>query len=162
MQFIKIHTKKQIQQVAALAKTIWTEYYPSILPKGQTEYMVARFQSAKAIEKQISEGHQYFFIVDEKQEIGYFDFYLNGDECFISKIYLLKELRGKGLGKKALTFIEKQAKALNAKTLVLTVNKNNIQAFNAYLRADFQNVGPIKIDIGNGFVMDDFKMEKSL
>ena len=162
MQFKKVISKIDIEQVAALAKTIWTEYYTDLLPKGQAAYMIDKFQSAIAIEKQIAEGHHYFFLEEDEIPIGYLDFVMQDETCFISKIYLIKEERGKGLGTIALNFIEEQAKALNAKKLQLTVNKNNIPAFNAYLRADFQNVGPIQIDIGNGFVMDDYKMEKAL
>ena len=162
MQFIRIHTKKEIQQVAALAKTIWTEYYTDLLPKGQAAYMIEKFQSVAPMSKQIAEGHQYYLIQQENQPIGYLDFVLKGDECFVSKMYLLRTFRGKGLGKEALQFIEEKAKQYGSTKLNLTVNKNNIQAINAYLRADFQNVGPIQIDIGNGFVMDDFKMEKVL
>lgn len=162
MNFRRVQTKKQIELAAALAKAIWMEHYPSILPVGQTEYMIEKFQSAEAMQKQIEDGHNYYFILKNETPVGYLDFVMKGDVCFISKIYIHKTARGKGLGKSALSFIESHAKALNAKKLQLTVNKNNIQAFNAYLRADFQNVGPIQIDIGNGFVMDDYKMEKAL
>lgn len=162
MNFKRVQTKKQIELAAALAKAIWMEHYPSILPEGQTEYMVEKFQSADAIERQIDLGHHYHFILYDEKPVGYLDFVLKDDVCFISKIYIHKTARGKGLGKSALSFIESHAKTLSAKKLQLTVNKNNIQAINAYLRADFQNVGPTQMDIGNGFLMDDYKMEKGL
>ena len=162
MQFKEVKTASDIEKSAALAKEIWTEYYTDLLPKGQAAYMIEKFQSTSAMAKQIKEGHNYYLILQENQEMGYLDFIMKGDECFISKIYLLKNARGKGLGKEALNFIESKAKVHRASKLGLTVNKYNSQAINAYLRADFQNVGPVQFDIGNGYIMDDYKMEKQL
>jgi len=44
----------------------------------------------------------------------------------------------------------------------LTVNKNNSHSIAWYSRMGFTNAGPILQDIGGGFVMDDFRMEKSI
>jgi len=41
----------------------------------------------------------------------------------------------------------------------LTVNKNNTDAIAAYKKIGFRMSDLIKIDIGNGFFMDDFVME---
>jgi diamine N-acetyltransferase len=45
---------------------------------------------------------------------------------------------------------------------VLTVNKNNTGAISVYEKIGFRNVGSLVQDIGSGFVMDDYAMEKTL
>ena len=59
-------------------------------------------------------------------------------------------------------FIESKAKHYQLKTIRLTVNINNVNAIKAYEKLGFKNVGPLVTDIGNGFVMDDYQMEKAL
>ncbi len=45
---------------------------------------------------------------------------------------------------------------------MLTVNKNNVRAINAYEKIGFKNLGSVIQEIGHGFVMDDYKMEKTI
>jgi len=42
----------------------------------------------------------------------------------------------------------------------LSKNKNNISAVKVYEKMGFKNLGPVVQDIGNVFIMDDFRMEK--
>jgi ribosomal protein S18 acetylase RimI-like enzyme len=58
-------------------------------------------------------------------------------------------------------FIEQLARDRGLKLLWLTVNKGN-PAVNAYKRLGFRIVAAVVMDIGGGFVMDDFRMEKVL
>ena len=44
----------------------------------------------------------------------------------------------------------------------LNVNKHNTRAIAAYERNGFARVESVKIDIGGGFFMDDYIMEKTL
>jgi hypothetical protein len=44
----------------------------------------------------------------------------------------------------------------------LTVNRFNRQAIAAYERRGFQMMGTVVKDIGDGFVMDDYRMELNL
>ena len=59
-------------------------------------------------------------------------------------------------------FIEDKAKKYHCKIIRLTVNKNNTNSISAYEKLGFINKGGVVKDIGNGFVMDDYKMEKTL
>ena len=51
---------------------------------------------------------------------------------------------------------------MGAQFLRLNVNKHNEKAIRAYLRNGFRTVESVKNDIGNGFFMDDYVMEKRL
>jgi ribosomal protein S18 acetylase RimI-like enzyme len=79
---------------------------------------------------------------------------------FLSKIYIRSSERGKGYGRKAIQFLEKSAQEKGLRKITLTVNKNNIDTIKAYEKFDFRNIGPVVQDIGNGFIMDDYGMEK--
>jgi diamine N-acetyltransferase len=158
---IAVTTQDQIAIVESLAREIWTEHYTSIIGKDQVQYMLDKFQSKYAISIQITEeGVRYFLIEEEGHYIGYIGVQSKGEELFLSKIYIRADERGKGFGKKAVQFLEDIARKLKLKKISLTVNKNNIGAVKAYERMGFKNLGPVVQDIGNGFIMDDFIMEK--
>lgn len=159
--FIEVISRQQINSVEALAREIWTEHYTPIIGRDQVKYMLGAFQSNKAISAQIkTEGYRYFLIEEEGRYIGYMAVLSIGEELFLSKIYIEASRRGKGIGKKAIRFLENLASGLHLRKISLTVNKNNIKSIKAYEKMGFKNLGPVVQDIGNGFIMDDFKMEK--
>jgi ribosomal protein S18 acetylase RimI-like enzyme len=160
--FIEVSTENQIEIVESLAREIWTEHYVPIIGREQVDYMLDRFQSGKAISEQIRAGSLYFLIEEDSEFIGYIAVEPKGDELFLSKIYVKSSRRGKGYGKKAIQFVERLAKEKGSRKIVLTVNKNNIIAIRAYEKIGFKNLGPVLQEIGNGFVMDDYKMEKTV
>ena len=160
--FIEVLTEEQIEIVESLAEEIWTEHYIPIIGKEQVDYMLDRFQSKESISDQIRSGFLYFLIGKDNQFIGYIGVQPKGDELFLSKIYIKASERGKGLGKKAIQFIERLAKEKGLRKIALTVNKNNSDAINAYERLGFENLGSVIQEIGGGFIMDDYKMEKTL
>jgi diamine N-acetyltransferase len=157
---VEVSTQDQIGIVESLAKEIWTEHYLPIIGEEQVDYMLDRFQSRQAISEQIKSGLLYFLIKEDDAFIGYAGAQPKNDELFLSKLYIKSSKRGKGYGKKAIQFIEKLAKEKELSKVVLTVNKNNVNTIKAYERIGFRNVGSVLQDIGRGFVMDDYKMEK--
>lgn len=81
---------------------------------------------------------------------------------FISKVYLLKEHRGRGLCSATMRFYERLARERGLDALYLTVNKHNDMAIPAYKKLGFEVIDSVETDIGEGFVMDDYIMEKKL
>ena len=160
--FIEVSTQDQIEMVESLAREIWTEHYVPIIGKEQVDYMLGRFQSTRAISEQIKTGFLYFLIKEGNEFIGYIGVQPKADELFLSKFYVKSSKRGKGYGNKAIQFVEKLAKQRKLARLALTVNKNNVDSIKAYERFGFRKVGAIAQDIGSGFVMDDYKMEKTV
>ena len=152
-----------IATVAELAKTIWNEHYTPIIGQKQVDYMIEKFQSAEAVKNQIlQEGYEYYLIHSDENPVGYIGIKLKDDDLFLSKLYLLKEYRGKGFGSEALAFIVGRAGQLHVSSVSLTVNKNNVNSIRAYEKMGFQNLGPVVADIGNGYVMDDYIMKLPL
>lgn len=81
---------------------------------------------------------------------------------FLSKFYLKKDFRRKGIGRKQLEFIEKSGKDMGCQTIRLTVNRHNEGSIATYEHLGFHRVGEQMTDIGNGYVMDDYVMEKTI
>ncbi len=158
--FISVLTAQQIEAVAVLAWKIWIEHYVPLIGKEQVEYMLHTFQSKQAIADQIKNGHLYFLIMESDRPVGYLSVHPRNEELFLSKLYVVSSERNKGFGKAAVLFCQKIAQDRSLDKITLTVNKMNRNSIDAYLRLGFRNQGPILQDIGNGFVMDDYKMEK--
>lgn len=161
--FVPVSLPKDAALVARLAHEIWYEHYVPIIGREQVDYMVPRFQSEAAVLGQIAKGLQYFVIRKGGDDCGYLAIEPQTAErrMFLSKLYVLKEARKHGLGRQALAFIEGRARAAGLDTLWLTVNKFN-PALHAYLRLGFVNVADVVADIGGGYVMDDYRLEKNL
>ena len=152
-----------LHEVAAMADVVWHEYFPCILTEEQIDYMVDRFQSERAMMEQVSEkGYRYAFIVNDGVRVGYTAVSASGGKLFISKLYLLKENRGKGYGTAALGLLFDLARGEGLSSVYLTVNKYNDRAIRTYESNGFEKVQSIVTDIGEGFVMDDYVMEKTL
>jgi ribosomal protein S18 acetylase RimI-like enzyme len=107
-----------------------------------------------------TEGCRYFLIEEDGAYVGYLGVQSKDKELFLSKIYIEASRRGKGIGRKSVQFLEHLASLRNLNKISLTVNKNNLQSIKAYEKMGFTNLGSVVQDIGNGFIMDDFKMEK--
>ena len=153
----------QILEVARMARQIWNEYYVPLIGQAQVDYMVARFQTAEAMQSQIDSGYEYFQIQRSGQSIGYAAIRHDAHEArlFISKLYVLAAHRGSGAGRRSLELIERLARERGATHLWLTVNKGN-PSVRAYERLGFRIVEALVMDIGGGFVMDDYRMERAV
>lgn len=152
--------ESEIEIVENLAYEIWNEHFTPIIGKAQVDYMLGKFQSREAITEQIQKGFLYYLIRINNHSIGYMGIHPKQDELFLSKIYIRSSERGRGYGRKAIQFLEKFAQEKRLKKITLTVNKNNTDTIKAYEKFGFKNTGPVVQDIGNGFVMDDYGMEK--
>ena len=163
LQFVPVTTAAQIDVVAGLAHEIWYEYYVPLIGRAQVDYMVAKFQSREAMQQQLREGYEYFITEHDGRSIGYSAVQpqLAEGSLFLSKLYLLRDARGGGTGRVCMEFIEQLARRRGLRLLWLTVNKGN-PAVKAYERLGFRIAADLVMDIGGGYVMDDFRMEKPL
>ena len=151
---------KNIKKLAQLASDIWHEYWVVILSPEQINYMVEKFQSEKAITNQIEkDGYSYFYIKIEDKIAGYIGLSKKEDYLFLSKFYLKKEYRHKGLGTSGFEFIKNFAQQNNYSKIILTVNKYNQNTISAYNKWGFKTIDSVVTDIGNDFVMDDYIMQ---
>jgi ribosomal protein S18 acetylase RimI-like enzyme len=74
---------------------------------------------------------------------------------------LLPETQGKGIGRTIIDEIEKLAHQNSSKLLSLNVNRFN-EALSFYQKIGFEIVAEENIAIGNGYLMEDYRMEKKI
>lgn len=159
----RITDDNQIRKLALVANEVWHEFFPCILSDEQIDYMVEKFQSYDAMKKQMKDGYEYFFIMAGEKICGYMGIHEETDDnkMFLSKLYLLKENRGKGYAGKTLKKLFDMTKERGLNMVWLTVNKYNEHTIKVYEHMGFAKARTQVADIGNGFVMDDYIMEKT-
>jgi diamine N-acetyltransferase len=159
-----VNTSEEIAEVARLAAEIWHEYYVSIITIDQIDYMVGKYQTIQAITDQIHiQGYEYYlFHRDDLFTIGYMSVRQEEEKLFLSKLYIGKEHRGQGYASQSFAFLDKLCKNRNLSHIWLTVNRHNESSISVYEEKGFRTVREQIADIGNGFVMDDFVMEKEI
>jgi ribosomal protein S18 acetylase RimI-like enzyme len=164
MTIFAVNSQNQIAEVVRLAREIWQEHYTPIIGQKQVDYMLDRFQSENAITAQLRDGYEYYLATQDAQNAGYAAINPNPKDAslMLSKLYVRSSARGHGLGKRMLQFIEGLCRKRGLKTLWLTVNKNNVNSIAWYSRMGFQNAGSVVQNIGGGFAMDDFRLEKTV
>lgn len=162
---LKKITKNQLPIIKDLAYAIWPSTYGDILSNAQLEYMLDSFYSIANLEKQMDNGQVFELLFEDTNAIGFVAYELNCNFDNLSqpltkihKIYLLPETQGKGFGKFMIDEIVKVAKRNNQKGVFLNVNKYNKAKF-FYEKLGFVISKEEVIDIGNGYVMDDYVME---
>ena len=161
MKNIEIRTAKlsDLEVIEGLAQTIWREHYTPIIGSNQVEYMLANFQSVAVMQEQIYNGYNYYLMIYRSEPVGYLSIRKDADALFLSKIYVLKEFRGKGIARAAMNFVVSETIRAGLGLVTLTVNKNNTMTILAYEKMGFLIKGPKVTEIGGGYVMDDFVME---
>ena len=82
-------------------------------------------------------------------------------KLFLSKLYLRREARGQGLSRGITAFLEGFAAAGGLSAVWLTVNRQN-PSVEIYKKLGFAVIREQVADIGGGYVMDDYIMEKAL
>ena len=162
----KVETPEEIAALCAVAERVWHLTYDELLPPGQVEYMVEKFQSPTEVKGQMTEEvYQYYLAVEGDTDGGFVGFaprYQGRDEVFLSKVYLTPEFRGRGLVREALALAEAAARQEGLCGIRLTVNKHNTHAYEVYRHYGFETTESVTTDIGQGYVMDDYIMVKHL
>lgn len=162
----KLTTPESLQVVRDISNDIWPKTYRGIVPDEQIPYMMEMMYSPAVMEKELAEGYSFAALDVDGQSVGYISWsaYPNpgSTEAKLHKLYLLGEYHGKGWGQIMLKYVKDEARKAGFLTLRLNVNKYNAAAQKAYKRAGFAIVEAPVVDIGGGFVMDDYVMKVTL
>lgn len=155
--------KSKAPVIAALADEIWREHYKPIIGEAQVDYMLAKFQSAEQIYEDIKQNDYVYFTAQHIKHdilVGYCASQPKEDYLFLSKIYVRKDYRGRGIARSFLDEVIALCRyEYNFDKIRLTVNKHNGNSIAAYEKMGFETIDSVKTDIGNSFYMDDFVME---
>lgn len=162
---VKVSERDALKEIENLAAVTWHEHYGKLLPSGQIDFMLRKFLTVDAMARQMEhDNYSYYLIKDDDTSvsIGFMALQESRGALFLSKIYLLKEFRGRGYGSQGFDFANKTAEEKGAGKVWLTVNKHNTGSYEIYLKRGYKVVKEDVTDIGGGYVMDDYIMELRL
>jgi ribosomal protein S18 acetylase RimI-like enzyme len=151
--------------VARLGETIWRGHYSKIISMAQIEYMLAGRYAPEKLRAYIGADDRWLRLLRlDGEPVGYCSYSLTASpgEMKLEQLYLLAEHKGRGLGGAMMRHVEAEARRRACRTLMLTVNKYNTDSIAIYRKSGFVVREQAVFDIGNGFVMDDYVMEKQL
>jgi ribosomal protein S18 acetylase RimI-like enzyme len=150
--------------VNQLAKEIWPDAFRDILTPEQITYMLDWMYDIQTLQEEVQTGHLYYLIKHEGKALGFMGLEPNyPDSGFlrIHKIYVHPEAQGKGLGRALINHAIDISFDLDLTSIHLNVNRFN-RAVYFYKNIGFNVIGEEDIDIGKGYLMEDFIMELPL
>lgn len=149
--------------ISRLAHEIWPVCYGSILLTEQLNYMLKWIYAPAALNRQMEEGQQFLLLEDEECPVGFAAFgpLAVANTWKLHKLYVLTSEQSKGRGRALLTYILDHLEQAGVGALQLNVNKFNT-ARQFYEKMGFYILREEDIDIGQGYFMNDYIMEKLL
>ena len=153
-------TKDDIIIVHQLAKSIWPDAFKDILKPDQIEYMLDWMYNVQTLTEQVQTGHLYYMITLDgipKGFVGLEPNYPDVGTLRMHKLYVESSTHGKGLGKALLEKAIQIGKDLDVATINLNVNRFN-KAVDFYKSQGFEITKEENIDIGRGYLMEDYVM----
>lgn len=151
-----------IPLIRELTFKVWPQTYRGLLTDVQIDYMLEMMYSESSLKRQMEEGSQFIIVYNEDDPVGFASYQRLSPEIYkLHKIYILETQQGKGTGRFAIDHIIDNIKQKGASALHLQVNRNN-KAKQFYEKLGFYPIEEIKLDIGGGYFMDDYIMEKKI
>lgn len=162
MQLLKA-SKKDISTIQQIAEVSWAEAYKEILSPDQISYMLENLYSTEVLADQMDGDHYQYFLIQTDGIKGFIGVepHCEPQTTKLHRLYLLPQEKGKGLGKGAIDFVKRFAADVGDRRIILNVNKRN-PAQKFYRSQGFTLCKDEVVDIGSGYVMDDFVMELTI
>ncbi len=171
-------TPNDFAAIERIARLTWPDTFSSILSAQQIEYMLDRMYRPEALANQLAQGHVYHLLLDADRSpetpytreaatryrpAGYVSHQIDylPDTTKIHKLYVLPGAQGRGFGKALVKKVAGLARRAGQSALRLDVNYQN-PAVDFYQRLGFAKLDRFDTAIGNGFLMEDWRMEKPL
>lgn len=157
--------RDELPEVQRLAGVIWRAHYPGIITDAQIDYMLESGYALPVLEGFL-DGHNCGLEVAsvDGRLAGFAAWYITTERAAakLEKLYVVQSLQRRGLGGRLIGRIADLARDAGSSVLVLNVNKQNTQAIRAYEKHGFAIREAVVVDIGGGFVMDDYVMALAL
>jgi diamine N-acetyltransferase len=155
-------TIDEIPALRDLVFRVWPQTYENLLSPDQITYMLDLMYSESSLKQQMEEGARFIIIDNNQEPVGYASFQPTGPSKFkLQKLYVLPDQQGKGTGRLMVEYIITQIKKKGATILELQVKRDN-KARYFYEKLGFEIIRSQVFDIGHGYVMDDYIMEKKI
>lgn len=154
----------EIGEVGELARAIWRQHYASILSSAQIEYMLRKKYSEADLGRYLDATGRWLDVLRVDGVLsGFLRTSVADAERFrLEEIYVTRTVRGQGFGRLLLERAESLALEQGCRLLFLYVHRANTGAVAMYRHNGYVIVKSEAFDIGSGFVMDDYLMEKSI
>ncbi len=153
--------EEDLEIIRDIASATWPSTYLDIIGQAQIDYMLDKMYSRGELLKQLMEGHIFLIAEEGENQFGFAGYSIIDHEERIyklHKLYVLPSAHGKGVGKILINEVFNQVKDAGGSALQLNVNKHN-NAKDFYLKGGFTIKESVKLDIGEGYFMDDYVME---
>jgi ribosomal protein S18 acetylase RimI-like enzyme len=154
---------EDIPLIRELTFRVWPQTYASTLSQEQIDYMLEMMYSEASLTRQMTgEACNFIIVYENSSPVGFASFSeVETGIWKLHKIYILPNQQGKGTGRFVIDYIINAIKLQNAKALQLQVNRYN-KAKDFYEKLGFSVIKTADFDIGNGFFMNDYVMEKKV
>ncbi|MDR2364354.1 MAG: GNAT family N-acetyltransferase [Zoogloeaceae bacterium] len=156
-------TPPDVPAIAALTREIWLAAYPGIISRAQIDFMLEqRYDHQRLLDDLEDPGKWLDQAFDGERRIGFAGCELCKGEYKLDKLYILPQSQHQGAGGALVAHAAARARELGYPCMILAVNKRNEQAIRAYRKYGFSVREATTTDIGNGFLMDDYIMERQI
>jgi len=156
--------EEDIASIQDIAYKTWPEAYGSIISQEQITYMLQKMYNKGELLSHFQQGYTFLMAEEDDKDLGFAVFSIVDSTRRIfklHKLYVLPDTHGKGVGKLLINEVVNLVKRAGGVSLELNVNRDN-KATSFYERAGFTVKETVDLDIGNGFLMNDYVMQKAL
>lgn len=156
--------EEDIESIQHIASKTWPNAYGSIISQEQIDYMLKKMYNKGELLSQLQQGYTFLMAEEDNKDLGFAVFSIidSTNRIFkLHKLYVLPDTHGKGVGKLLINEVVNLAKRAGGVSLELNVNRDN-KATTFYEKAGFTVKETVNLDIGNGFFMNDYIMQKAL
>lgn len=150
--------------IQLIAHKTWPQTYGEILSGAQLTYMLEKMYSIAALEKNYADGVRFFLLEEAGTALGFAAVehnYKTAGRSHLHKIYVLPDAQGKNVGRLLMNHLLHDAGQFGANQITLNVNRHN-KALHFYNKLGFEISETVDINIGNGYLMEDYVLKKLL
>lgn len=158
-------TAEDVERVAQLAADVWWHHYPGIISAAQIEYMLGQRYDPALVRAELQRKDLWWDKLVAGGTIAAFASYFlveEGKAIKLDKLYVHPGHQRKGYGGILIARACERGRAEGCSRITLAVNKTNASAIAAYVKHGFRVTASVVKDIGGGFVMDDYVMERRI
>ena len=153
----------EIVDIYKLAETIWLEHYRAYYSERAIRIGLKRYCAPEEIASQISDGSKYFMLKSGSENAGFLALHPDPSNHILtlSKLYILKQHRGTGLGGDAMRFAETFARDHGCSAIQVQCAMPNVVARRVYERQGFRIIRRFLEDL-DGETSEEAILEKTL
>lgn len=148
--------------IQTIAHATWQHNYSPIMEQDYIDYIMGMMYTDEKLKADIAQGVQFLLAIKDDQPLGFAAYeHLDGVTTKVHKLYILPQAQGSGVGRAFISCISDRAAIHGSKKLQLNVYRKN-PAIEFYKKVGFKLAYEQDVDVGNGYFMYDFVLEKEV